>query len=97
MLELINGVDASRLKDTYRADFKRPYREDPPPRRDLLKRNGSLTTTSLIATRDCEWRRVAEQLYAWGVLVVAVLARLPVDGCGFRVDGMDLPWPTPNA
>ena len=29
---------------TYRADFRRPYRDDPPPRRDLLPRRSFLTT-----------------------------------------------------
>jgi radical SAM superfamily enzyme YgiQ (UPF0313 family) len=54
--EILSDIDAGDLKDTYRADYKKPYREDPPPRRDLLKRNGFLTTTSLIATRGCHNR-----------------------------------------
>jgi radical SAM superfamily enzyme YgiQ (UPF0313 family) len=40
----------------YRGDFRRPYREDPVPRRDLLPRQSFLTTTSLIATRGCHNR-----------------------------------------
>ena len=36
--------------------YRRPYRDDPPPRRDLLPRRGFLTTTSLIATRGCHNR-----------------------------------------
>lgn len=54
--QILNDIDAGTWKDTYRADFKRPYREDPAPRRDLLKRNSYLTTTSLIATRGCHNR-----------------------------------------
>ncbi len=40
----------------YTADFFRPYRLDPPPRRDLVDRAGFLTTASLIATRGCHNR-----------------------------------------
>lgn len=35
----------------YRGDFKKPYRDDPIPRRDLLPRSEFLTTSSVIATR----------------------------------------------
>ncbi len=54
--QILNDIDAGEMKDVYRADFNRPYREDPPPRRDLLERSGFLTTTSLIATRGCHNR-----------------------------------------
>lgn len=40
----------------YRGDFRRQYREDPAPRRELLPRRSFLTTTSLIATRGCHNR-----------------------------------------
>ena len=40
----------------YRGDFRRPYRDDPAPRRELLPRQSFLTTTSLIATRGCHNR-----------------------------------------
>ena len=40
----------------YRGDFRRSYRDDPPPRRDLLPRRSFLTTSSLIATRGCHNR-----------------------------------------
>ena len=40
----------------YRADFVQPYRDDPPPRRDVLPRWAFLTTASLIATRGCHNR-----------------------------------------
>ncbi len=54
--EILRDIDADNLQPIYRADFKRPYRDDPPPRRDLLKRSSYLTTTSLIATRGCHNR-----------------------------------------
>ena len=49
-------MSTGRLKKVYRGDYRRPYRDDPPPRRDLLPRHGFLTTTSLIATRGCHNR-----------------------------------------
>jgi radical SAM superfamily enzyme YgiQ (UPF0313 family) len=50
---LLEDVEAGRLQPVYRGDFRRPYRHDPAPRRDLLPRDSFLTTTSLIATRGC--------------------------------------------
>ena len=38
------------------ATTRKPYRDDPPPRRDLLPRDSFLTTTSVIATRGCHNR-----------------------------------------
>ena len=40
----------------YHGDYRRPYRDDPAPRRDLLPRRSFLTTSSLIATRGCHNR-----------------------------------------
>jgi radical SAM superfamily enzyme YgiQ (UPF0313 family) len=40
----------------YAADFLRPYRLDPAPMRNLVNRDGFLTTASLIATRGCHNR-----------------------------------------
>src|SRR5439155_22447348 len=37
-------------------NYRRPYHEDPTPRRELLPRDNFLTTTSLIATRGCHNR-----------------------------------------
>ncbi|MGV3484375.1 MAG: B12-binding domain-containing radical SAM protein [Planctomycetaceae bacterium] len=54
--EILRDIDRGEWKPTYRADFKRPYREDPAPRRSLLNRRAYLTTTSLIATRGCHNR-----------------------------------------
>jgi radical SAM superfamily enzyme YgiQ (UPF0313 family) len=54
--EILRDVEAGRLRPEYRAGFRRPYRDDPAPRRDLLDRDAYLTTTSLIATRGCHNR-----------------------------------------
>ncbi len=54
--KILRDFDAGELRNVYRADFKRPYRDDPAPRRDLLQRNSYLTTSSLIATRGCHNR-----------------------------------------
>ena len=54
--QILRDVSAGRLQKMYRGDYRRPYREDPPPRRDLLPRHAFLTTTSLIATRGCHSR-----------------------------------------
>ncbi|WP_435018621.1 B12-binding domain-containing radical SAM protein [Tundrisphaera sp. TA3] len=53
---ILRDVEAGRLEAVYRSDFRRPYRDDPAPRRDLLDRDAFLTTTSLIATRGCHNR-----------------------------------------
>ena len=53
---ILADVEAGRLRPRYEASFERPYRDDPPPRRDLLPRRSFLTTTSLIATRGCHNR-----------------------------------------
>jgi len=54
--EILSDVAAGRLQKIYRGDYRKPYRDDPAPRRDLLPRHGFLTTTSLIATRGCHSR-----------------------------------------
>src|SRR5207248_7264256 len=54
--EILRDVAADRLAPRYEGSYRRPYRDDPPPRRDLLPRAGFLTTTSLIATRGCHNR-----------------------------------------
>ncbi|MCA9188030.1 MAG: radical SAM protein, partial [Planctomycetales bacterium] len=53
---ILNDAANGRLQREYRGDYRRPYRDDPPPRRDLLPRKSFLTTTSLIATRGCHNR-----------------------------------------
>lgn len=54
--QILHDVDCGELQHTYIGSFKRPYRDDPPPRRDLLPKASFLTTTSLIATRGCHSR-----------------------------------------
>jgi radical SAM superfamily enzyme YgiQ (UPF0313 family) len=54
--EVLRDVETGTLKPVYHGSYRRPYRDDPPPRRDLLPRDSFLTTTSLIATRGCHNR-----------------------------------------
>jgi radical SAM superfamily enzyme YgiQ (UPF0313 family) len=54
--ELLRDVERGCLRPVYRGSYRQPYRDDPPPRRDLLPRDSFLTTTSLIATRGCHNR-----------------------------------------
>ncbi len=53
---ILDDVAGGTLQPVYRGDYRRPYREDPAPRRDLLPRRSFLTTSSLIATRGCHNR-----------------------------------------
>lgn len=53
---ILEDIAAGCLQPVYRGDYRRPYRDDPAPRRDLLPRRSFLTTTSLIATRGCHNR-----------------------------------------
>ena len=54
--QILEDVESGNLQPVYRGDFKRPYRDDAAPRRDLLPRDGFLTTSSVIATRGCHNR-----------------------------------------
>jgi radical SAM superfamily enzyme YgiQ (UPF0313 family) len=54
--QVLRDVEAGTLRPVYHGDYRRPYRDDPAPRRDLLPRDSFLTTTSLIATRGCHNR-----------------------------------------
>jgi radical SAM superfamily enzyme YgiQ (UPF0313 family) len=54
--QILEDVEAGRLQPEYRGDYRRPYRIDPPPRRDLLPRESFLTTASMISTRGCHNR-----------------------------------------
>jgi radical SAM superfamily enzyme YgiQ (UPF0313 family) len=54
--QVLHDVATGTLKPVYHGSYRRPYRDDPPPRRDLLPRDNFLTTTSLIATRGCHNR-----------------------------------------
>ncbi|HUF73258.1 MAG TPA: radical SAM protein [Gammaproteobacteria bacterium] len=53
---MLEDVESGTLESVYRGDFRRPYRDDPAPRRDLLPRRSFLTTSSVIATRGCHNR-----------------------------------------
>lgn len=53
---ILSDVESGTLETVYRGDFKKPYRDDPMPRRDLLPRRSFLTTSSVIATRGCHNR-----------------------------------------
>ena len=53
---ILQDVEAGNLRSVYRGDFRRPYREEPAPRRGILPRGDFLTTASLIATRGCHNR-----------------------------------------
>src|SRR5262249_43225824 len=46
---ILRDVENDRLQPVYRAMYDNAYRDDPPPRRDLLPRRSFLTTSSLIA------------------------------------------------
>lgn len=54
--KILEDIAAGSFEKVYRGDYRRPYRDDPAPRRELLPRDGFLTTTSLIATRGCHSR-----------------------------------------
>lgn len=54
--KILRDVESGALAPLYRAGFDGDYREDPPPRRDLLARDSFLTTTSVNATRGCHNR-----------------------------------------
>jgi radical SAM superfamily enzyme YgiQ (UPF0313 family) len=53
---ILKDIETGALKQRYEATYENAYQLDPAPRRDLLPRNGFLTTTSLIATRGCSNR-----------------------------------------
>lgn len=53
---ILEDAEAGRLAPRYAGSFTRPFRDDPPPRHDLLSHSDFLTTTSLMATRGCHNR-----------------------------------------
>ncbi len=53
---ILHDVERGQVKARYDGSYARPYRDDPPPRRELLDRRSFLTTSSLIATRGCHNR-----------------------------------------
>src|SRR5689334_21015474 len=54
--DILRDFEEGTLRKVYRGSYRRPYRDDPAPRRDVLPRRSFLTTTSLIATRGCHNR-----------------------------------------
>ncbi|HTL27785.1 MAG TPA: radical SAM protein [Tepidisphaeraceae bacterium] len=54
--QVLRDIEAGTLKKAYHGSYSKPYRNDPPPRREILPRRNFLTTTSLIATRGCHNR-----------------------------------------
>jgi radical SAM superfamily enzyme YgiQ (UPF0313 family) len=54
--QVLRDIEANCLRPVYHGDYRRPYRDDPAPRRKLAPRRSFLTTTSLIATRGCHNR-----------------------------------------
>jgi radical SAM superfamily enzyme YgiQ (UPF0313 family) len=54
--DVLRDIEAGALQPVYHGSYRRPYRDDPAPRRDLLPRDSFLTTASLIATRGCHNR-----------------------------------------
>ena len=53
---ILDDVERGTLRRRYDGSYRRPYRNDPPPRRSILPRESFLTTTSVIATRGCHNR-----------------------------------------
>jgi radical SAM superfamily enzyme YgiQ (UPF0313 family) len=54
--EILRDAERGELRAVYHADYRRPYRLDPAPRRELLAKDSFLTTSSMIATRGCHNR-----------------------------------------
>jgi len=54
--QILADVERGTLQPVYRGDYRKPYRNDPRPRRELLPRESFLTTSSIIATRGCHNR-----------------------------------------
>jgi radical SAM superfamily enzyme YgiQ (UPF0313 family) len=54
--QVLKDVERGSLQPVYRGSYRKPYRDDPAPRRDLLPRDSFLSTASLIATRGCHNR-----------------------------------------
>jgi radical SAM superfamily enzyme YgiQ (UPF0313 family) len=54
--QILRDVEAAAVKPVYQGSYTHPYRLDPAPRRELIPRDGFLTTTSIVATRGCHNR-----------------------------------------
>ncbi|MFC1600880.1 B12-binding domain-containing radical SAM protein [Candidatus Sumerlaeota bacterium] len=53
---MLRDFDAGRLQPRYVGSYRRPYADNPLPRRELIARRDFLTTANLIATRGCRNR-----------------------------------------
>ena len=54
--EILRDVEHDCLLPRYDGSYRKPYREDPVPRRDLVPKEQFLTRSSIIATRGCHNR-----------------------------------------
>jgi radical SAM superfamily enzyme YgiQ (UPF0313 family) len=85
--QILRDVEAGRLAPRYEGSYRRPYRDDPPPRRALLPRRGFLTTTSLIATRGCHNRCGFCYLATDGLHMPYLVRDVEQIAAEFRADG----------
>jgi radical SAM superfamily enzyme YgiQ (UPF0313 family) len=53
---ILTDIEAGSLQRVYRCGYEGPYRDDPPPRRDLLPQYAFLSGASIMATRGCHQR-----------------------------------------
>jgi radical SAM superfamily enzyme YgiQ (UPF0313 family) len=51
--DILRDVERGELKKRYVGSYRKPYRDTPVPRREILDRQSFLTTASLIASRGC--------------------------------------------
>lgn len=54
--EILRDVERAALKNRYIGSYRKPFRDEPIPRREILPSWGFLTKASLIATRGCHNR-----------------------------------------
>jgi radical SAM superfamily enzyme YgiQ (UPF0313 family) len=54
--QILRDAEAGQLQKRYDGSFRAPFREEPPPRRDILPKGSFLTNASMIATRGCHNR-----------------------------------------
>jgi radical SAM superfamily enzyme YgiQ (UPF0313 family) len=54
--DILRDAARGELRARYEGSYRRPYRDEPAPRRDILPRESFLTTLSVIATRGCHNR-----------------------------------------
>jgi len=85
--EVLRDVEAGTLRPAYHGSYRRPYRDDPAPRRDLLPRDSFLTTTSLIATRGCHNRCGFCYLATEGLHMPYLMRDVEQVVAEFRADG----------